>query len=180
MSEPSRYLVVDDDERFRERLVKALLKRGLEVQTAENAEEGRLKAMDHRIQRAIVDLKMSGDSGLVLTRDLLNINPDLEIVVLTAYGSIATALEAVRLGAINYLQKPATVAEILHGFARGALEPSDSPEPPVEVPSLARAEWEHISRVLTECNGSIRKASSLLGMHRRTLQRKLQKYPVSK
>ena len=178
--EEVKYLVVDDDDRFREQLVKGLQKRGLEVFAASGAEQAYGLATDNDVDRALVDLSMPGDSGLVVTRELLKKRPELEIVILTAYSSIATALEAIRIGAINYIQKPATLAEILHAFTRGAADPNETLSPPIEVPSLARAEWEHISRVLVECNGSIRKASELLGMHRRTLQRKLKKYPVQR
>lgn len=175
---PETFLVVDDDERFRERLERALTKRGFQVWAAEDAEQGLELMKVHNPEQAIVDLRMPGMNGLQLVKALLEEEPHLRIVVLTAYGSIATALEAVRRGAIDYLQKPADIEEILHAFAR---EPDgDRPEPPIEVPSLARAEWEHINRVLEECGGSIRAAARLLNMHRRTLQRKLAKYPVAK
>jgi len=127
---------------------------------------------------AVVDLKMPGESGLEVIRDGLALAPALQIVVLTGYGSIATATEAIKLGAIYYLPKPADVDDILTAFAR-----SDDNEisPPAEfnAPSLARAEWEHINRVLEDCQGNISAAARKLGLHRRTLQRKLQKYPPS-
>jgi two-component system response regulator RegA len=122
---------------------------------------------------------MPGEWGLHTVKELLRIDPDTRIVMLTAYGSIATALEAVRLGARSYLQKPATVDEIELSFRDGEA-PEPLTESPAEVPSLARAEWEHINRVLTECDGNIRKAARLLGLHRRTLQRKLAKFPVAR
>lgn len=169
-------LVVDDDERLRERLEKSLRKRGHEVFAAADGESAIQVCADQAPEWALVDLKMPGMNGLQLVKALLDEEPELRIVVLTAFGSIATALEAVRRGAIDYLQKPADIEEILHAFGRKAGE--ERPEPPIEVPSLARAEWEHISRVLEESGGSIRKAAQMLGMHRRTLQRKLAKYPV--
>ncbi|MBX2813088.1 MAG: response regulator [Myxococcales bacterium] len=179
-SEPeiTRILVVDDDDRFRERLALALMKRGYQVTVAAGAEEALRLLPECEPEWSIVDLRMPGTNGLELVKQLLVAAPLLRIVVLTAYGSIATALEAVRRGAWDYLQKPADVDEIVHAFRidRSGVRPA----PPIEVPTLARAEWEHINRVLTECGGSIRKTAQLLGMHRRTLQRKLAKYPVSR
>lgn len=174
--EATSVLVVDDDERFRQILARALRKRGLVVHEAADGFEGLARLTEHAPEWAVVDLRMPGMTGLQLVRALLEEEPHLRIVVLTAYGSIATALEAVRRGAIDFLQKPADPEEILHAFRRADGE--ERPEPPLEVPSLARAEWEHINRVLEECGGSIRKTATLLGMHRRTLQRKLAKYPV--
>lgn len=173
-------LIVDDDERFRERAVRAFRDRGYEVSEAQSAKEAVELAGQDSPERAIVDLRMPGEWGLHLVRDLLEIDPNTSIVVLTAYGSIATALEAVRIGAVNFLQKPATPEEIEFAFTRESKAPLDPAAVPSEVPTLARAEWEHINRVLTECDGNIRKASKLLGLHRRTLQRKLAKFPVSR
>ena len=173
---PASILVVDDDERFRERLERSLTKQGFEVYAAASAEEGLRFLTHHAPDWAVVDLRMPGTNGLDLVRSLIAEEPHLRIVVLTAYGSIATALEAIRRGAIDYLQKPADVEEILRAFRRH--EGDERPEFTIEVPTLARAEWEHINRVLQEAGGSIRKAAQLLGMHRRTLQRKLAKYPV--
>jgi two-component system response regulator RegA len=102
------------------------------------------------------------------------------IVVLTGYGSIATALDALRLGAVHYLTKPADVDDILAGFARAGLAPGEVPETSHEVPSLARVEWEHINRVLADSGGNISEAARRLGLHRRSLQRKLSKYPMPK
>src|SRR6185295_7738062 len=103
--------------------------------------------------------------------------PTLQIVVLTGYGSIATAVEAVRLGAVDYLTKPCNADRVDDAFARKA--PS-ALEAPFEVPSLARLEREHIERVLTECGGNVSKAARVLGVHRRTLQYKLAKFPVQR
>jgi two-component system response regulator RegA len=106
------------------------------------------------------------------------------VVILTAYGSIATAMEAMQVGARDYLQKPIGVEEIERALTRGSQgdqpQSPPPPAPPKEVPSLARVEWEHINRVLTECDGNIRKTAELLGVHRRTLQRKLAKFPVKR
>lgn len=254
-----RVLVVDDDERFRERLVRAMKRRGHQVWSASNGEEARSVLAMQPIDWAVVDLRLPGEWGLHIVRDLLqdkvrdkvrdtsrnkvretprnkvqggvldrprDLAPDtlhdptqhpasttdsafegsdlegsdlegmrldataklagkapakrpyprIRIVVLTAYGSIATALEAMRLGATGFLQKPASVDEIEAALCESSIEDA----PSAEVPSLARAEWEHINRVLTECDGNVCKAATMLGIHRRTLQRKLAKFPVSR
>jgi two-component system, response regulator RegA len=178
--EAQTVLVVDDDDAFRERLTKALIKRGYAVQSAKSGAEAIQLAEQDSSELAIVDLRMPGEWGLHVVRELLRVDPDTRIVMLTAYGSIATALEAMRIGAKGYLQKPATVDEIELSFRRLDADASVPPDSPTEVPSLARAEWEHINRVLTECDGNIRKAARLLGLHRRTLQRKLSKFPVTR
>lgn len=173
-------LLVDDDDVFRERLGRALERRRLHVLQAPSAEAARELVLTRRPppELVLLDLRMEGELGLSLLPALVGLTPPPRVVVLTGYGSIATALEAVRLGATHYLQKPADADEILAAFRRPELgEDQLELEAPVEVPSLARAEWEHINRVLTECNGNIRKAARLLGLHRRTLQRKLAKYP---
>jgi two-component system response regulator RegA len=172
-------LVVDDDEVFRTRLARALRERGYEARTAAGGEEAVALAAHESPEFAIVDLRMPDLGGLEVVRRLKAIDPTTNIVVLTGYGSIATALEAVRLGATHYLTKPADVDDILAGFARRDAPPDEvAVLPPSEVPSLARAEWEHINRVLTDCQGNVSQAARLLGLHRRSLQRKLSKYPV--
>lgn len=171
-------LVVDDDERFRERIVRALSERGYELRSAESGAQAFEMAKLDSPEWALVDLRMPGEWGLHVVRELLAIDQTTKIVVLTAYGSIATALEAVRLGAVHFLQKPASVDEIELAFQRPDIDRDQIPDAPTEVPTLARTEWEHINRVLTECDGNIRKAARLLGLHRRTLQRKLAKFPV--
>lgn len=175
MSEPRSILVVDDDERFRERLVRAFKDRGHEAKGAADVEEARALAGEDSPEWAVVDLRMPGPSGMELVKDLLAIDPSTRVVVLTGYGSIATAIEAVRLGAADYLTKPADADQI-----EAALEGKRKVEGKSEVPSLARVEWEHIQRVLTDCNGNITQAARALGLHRRSLQRKLSKYPVSR
>ena len=136
---------------------------------------------------AIVDLRLGSRSGLEVVRALVDLDPATAIVVLTGYGSIATALEAVRLGATHYLTKPADVDEVLAAFARGAGETtalpdaatsSSSADAPESTPTLARVEWEHINRVLADCGGNVSQAARILGIHRRSLQRKLAKYPT--
>jgi two-component system response regulator RegA len=177
---PHTILVVDDDDMLRARLMKALENRGFEVRGAQNVQNAIDLAKADSPEMALVDLKMPGASGLDLVRELKAIDATTNVVVLTGYGSIATALEAVRLGATHYLTKPADVDEILAAFERATKEPSAPVEFDHEVASLARAEWEHINRVLTDCNGNISQAARLLGLHRRSLQRKLSKYPSSR
>ncbi|MFO0684175.1 MAG: response regulator transcription factor [Sandaracinus sp.] len=171
-------LLVDDDETFRTRLARAFTARGYDVRTAAGPVEALALANAESPELALVDLRMPGGSGLELVRDLLAIDRSTNVVVLTGYGSIATALEAVRLGATHYLSKPADVDEILAAFARKDADPAEPLALPEAVPSLARIEWEHIQRVLTDCGGNVSQAARLLGVHRRSLQRKLSKYPV--
>jgi two-component system response regulator RegA len=121
---------------------------------------------------------MPGGSGLALVRQIKERQPSAVVVVLTGYGSIATAVEAVKLGAADYLTKPADAADLLRAFGAAPLTPA--PAPVHEAPSLARVEWEHISRVVADCGGNISQAARVLRMQRRSLQRKLAKYPVSK
>ncbi len=169
-------LLVDDDAVFRERLARSFRNRGYDVRTAGTCDEARVSAKQDSPELAVVDLRMPGGSGLELVRDLKEIDPATKIVMLTGYGSIATAVDAVKLGATNYLPKPADADDILLAFQRGdqPVNPSDTVE--YEVPTLARAEWEHIQRVLADCGGNISEAARRLGIHRRSLQRKLAKY----
>jgi len=172
----SSLLLVDDDERLRERLALALRERGFKV-TARPGPPGAIAAMVSSVfQYAILDLRMPGGSGLELLAWMSEHRPQVRVVVLTGYSSISTAVDAVRMGAVNYLQKPADADMILAAFARGQAPPLVA-SVEYDPPSLARAEWEHINRVLDDCGGNISKAARKLGLHRRTLQRKLQKYP---
>ncbi|MGA2583368.1 MAG: response regulator [Tepidisphaeraceae bacterium] len=167
-----RVLVVDDDSTFRTRLVAALAARQLDAFGSASPAEARQLCQRLRPDRVIVDLRMPGGSGLDLVTDILRMHPQARIVVLTGYGSIATALEATRRGAVDYLTKPADADQILAAFEKTAKIPA-----PNSAPSLARVEWEHIQRVLMDCNGNISQAARVLGIHRRSLQRKLSKYP---
>jgi len=173
-------LLVDDEELFRKRLAKAFGQRGFTVFTAGNFDEALRVIDEQRPAMGVIDLKMPGKSGLELIVAAREINPDMQMVVLTGYGSIATATEAVRLGALYYLPKPADVDDILGAFARNPALNLEVDQDEFSAPSLARAEWEHINRVLTDCDGNISLAAKKLDLHRRTLQRKLQKYPPSK
>jgi len=170
-------LLVDDDEIFRTRLARALVRRGYEVSEAGSYDEAMEAARGQSPEFAVVDMRMPGKSGLELLRDLKQIDPTTRIVMLTGYGSIATAVEAVRLGADNYVSKPAGAKDIIAAFDRAERPPLEGALETYEAPSLARLEWEHINRVLSDCGGNISEAARRLGIHRRSLQRKLQKYP---
>jgi len=170
-------LIVDDDPVFRERLSRAFQDRGYEVRVANGFEPAVALAREESPEVALVDLRMPGRSGLELVRELHGIDSATRIIVLTGYGSIATAIEAMRLGAAYYLSKPADADDVLAALARSDAPPLEAAPADHAVPSLARAEWEHINRVLADCAGNISEAARRLGIHRRSLQRKLQKYP---
>ena len=169
-------LVVEDDDGFRNILVRALEARGYDVRGVADAASALALAREDSPEMAVVDLRLNDDSGLDVVRELKAIDAATAIVVLTGYGSIATALESIRLGAVHYLTKPTDPDRILAAFERGlAARPRDLP---VDTPSLARVEWEHLQRVLTDCDGNVSEAARTLGMHRKSLQRKLSKRPV--
>jgi two-component system response regulator RegA len=172
-----RLLVVEDDDVLRARLARAFRERGFEVREAADAASATRAAHSEPPSHALVDLRLPDASGLEVVRALIDVDRATAVVVLTGYGSIATALEAVRLGARHYLTKPADVEEILSAFAREQL---GSAHPPDAAPTLARVEWEHINRVLADCGGNVSQASRVLGIHRRSLQRKLAKFPSNR
>ena len=164
-------LLVDDDNTLREVLAKALNRRGYNVSSAANILEAESIAKENDFELAIVDLNMPGGSGLTLIPRLCTLNPNIRIVVLTGYASINTAVEAIKLGAINYLTKPADTDEIIEMFEKGKEDVLNKAKP------LSQVEWDHIQEVLNACDGNISIAARKLGMHRRTLQRKLKKKP---
>lgn len=170
-------LVVDDDDVFRRRLARAFAERGFAVREAAAGDAALALAREESPELAVVDLRMPGVGGLDVVRGLAEIDPTTRIVVLTGYGSIATAVEAMRLGAIHYLAKPADADDLLAAFARADATSEPAPAE-LSVPSLARVEWEHIQRVLTEHAGNISATARALNMHRRTLQRKLARPPA--
>ena len=170
-------LLVDDDEVLRERLGRALRERGFEVTTAESGEAAIAVARRDAPEFAVVDLRMPGISGIEVLDALRAIDPATRVLMLTGYGSIATAVEATRRGAVGYLSKPADADEVVAALT-GRAAPDGAVE--IDTPSLARAEWEHIQRVLTDCAGNISETARRLGIHRRSLQRKLQKYPPTR
>jgi two-component system, response regulator RegA len=169
-------LLVDDDKDFLSVLSNAMEKRGYEVLTALSAENAYDIAKNEPPEYAVVDLKMSGNSGLVLIRQLASLNAGTRIVVLTGYASIATAIEAIKLGATHYLAKPVDADEIIAAFEKqsGDTEIALSSNPI----SVERLEWEHIQRILKENDGNVSATARRLNMHRRTLQRKLNKNPT--
>jgi two-component system response regulator RegA len=176
VNESPSLLLVDDDATFCNVLARALSKRGFAVAVAHSVETALPLAQSNPPEFAVIDLKMGGASGLVLIQALHELDPATRIVVLTGYASIATAVEAIKLGATQYLSKPANADEIVAAFGHAA-----SAEIPLtaQPPSVERMEWEHIQRVLQEHQGNISATARALNMHRRTLQRKLSKRPVS-
>ncbi len=172
----SSILLVDDSIVLRDRLAMAFQERGFRVAVASNAEEALRVFSKNPTQLAVLDLRMPGTPGLTLLQQLKAIRPSTEILILSGFGSIATAIDAIRLGATNFLPKPADADDILNAFARGGSE-IDVPEndEDIPVPTLAQAEWEHIHRILSDCGGNISEAARRLGIHRRSLQRKLRK-----
>lgn len=175
--ERPRLLVIDDDEAFCRVLSRALAQRGYLVFTARNADDALALARTEEPEYVVLDLNLAGESGMRLIRPLLEANPQARILVLTGYASITTAVEAVKLGATQYLAKPADVTSILHALDTG--EAPDSDEAQDAPMSVSRLEWEHLQRVLADHGGNISATARALRMHRRTLQRKLAKKPVS-
>jgi len=173
--ESASLLLVDDDATFCRVLSAALEKRGFAVTVAHSVEQAIPVAESNPPEYAVVDLKLGGAPGLALVKVLHELDPNTRIVVLTGYASIATAVEAVKLGATQYLSKPANADEIVAAFNHAP----DSNAPVKTQPAqLERLEWEHIQRVLREHDGNISATARALNMHRRTLQRKLAKPPL--
>ena len=174
--EQPQLLLVDDDPTFTRVMARAMVSRGLRVSVANSAEEGLALARVDLPDYAVLDLKMEGDSGLVLLPKLPELDAEMRVLILTGYSSIATAVEAIKRGACNYLCKPADADDVLAALlSEHADLDTLVPENPM---SVDRLQWEHIQRVLTEHEGNISATARALGMHRRTLQRKLQKRPV--
>jgi len=168
-------LVVDDDPAFNRVLVRALAQRGFDTFGATDSEGALELAQDHAPEFIVLDLNIGGESGLKLIRPLLEASPGARILVLTGYASIATAVDAVKLGAIQYLAKPAEVDAVIKALrAEDVVIDDRAPDAPL---SVDRLEWEHIQRVLAEHEGNISATARALQMHRRTLQRKLARPP---
>ncbi len=170
-----RLLLVDDDPAFCEALGEAMGERGFSVSVAHNVPDALRMAEQEPPRYAVVDLRMPGPSGLELVSKLCGSDPSLKLVVLTGYASITTAIEAIKLGATYYLTKPTDADEVAAAFQRDEGNP-DASAANREI-SIDRLEWEHIQRTLIECDGNVSGAARRLGMHRRTLQRKLNKRP---
>ena len=171
-------VIIDDDAAFCEALSRAFSKREYVAYTANNLSELNAIEQLEEVGYGVVDLRIGAESGLSAIKLLLEKNPEIKIVMLTAYASIATTVEAMKLGAVNYLTKPASVKDIIEKLQDVDTQENASIE---ETPlSVKRLEWEHLQKVLLEHNGNISAAARALNMHRRTLQRKLQKYPVKR
>jgi two-component system, response regulator RegA len=169
------YLIVDDDVSLCDVLQRALQRRGYSTVAAHTIAEALHLAEQHHPMRALVDLKLANESGLAVISSLKETLPEIHIVMLTGYASIATAVDAVKRGALNYLCKPVSTDEIIAAFITSTID--EIPPATLTPVPIDRIEWEHIQRVLHEHNGNISATARALGMHRRTLQRKLQKRP---
>ena len=171
-------IIVDDDVAFCDALERAFKKREYATCVANDLDELQAVKNISAISYGVIDLRIGSESGLKAIKLLLEQNPAIKIVMLTAYASIATTVEAMKLGAVNYLTKPASVQDIIDKLQDSD---SDTASPIEETPlSVKRLEWEHLQKVLLEHEGNISAAARALNMHRRTLQRKLQKYPVKR
>ena len=173
-------LIVDDDEVFSETLDRALTRQGYTVTAVNDLDSALVRSSDSEYRYAVVDLKLGEESGLDVVRHLDAHQEQCSIVVLTGFASIATAVEAIKLGASQYLMKPVEIDELCEVLEGGQPDAKEELEVDDERMSIKRLEWEHIQRVLNEHNGNISAASRALNMHRRTLQRKLQKRPVKR
>ncbi|MBB42667.1 MAG: two-component system response regulator [Rhodospirillaceae bacterium] len=165
-------LIVDDDAPFRDRLAKAMTQRGFEVETAASFEAGRAKIMAIKPAYAVLDLRLQDGSGLDLVPDIRANQTDAQVIILTGYGNIATAVAAVKAGAIDYLAKPTDADQI---EAALLTQSSTLPPPPENPMSADRVRWEHIQRVYEQCDRNVSETARRLNMHRRTLQRILAK-----
>lgn len=173
-STSKRILIVDDEEHFAEVLSRSLTRFGHNTTCTNNAAQAITASKLESFDWISLDLRLGKDSGLNLISQLQAQNKEARIVILTGFASIPTAVEAIKLGAFNYLHKPATVKELLRSFEDSTEEEITIAASPM---SVERLEWEHIQRVLHENEGNISSTARVLGMHRRTLQRKLQKHP---
>ncbi len=168
-------LIVEDDAGFADTLARAMEKRGFDVTRAGHYQQAQVCAAQFGPTHAVVDLKLPGESGLKVVEYLARLPKPPRILVLTGYASIATAIEAIKLGAYHYLAKPADADEILAALLRDEADANLAVNP--EPLSVMRLEWEHIQKVLAENDGNISATARALKMHRRTLQRKLEKRP---
>ncbi len=165
-------LLVDDDKPFLTRLARAMENRGFEVRTAESVDGGVAAVRAWSPAFAVVDLRLGDGNGLAIIEAIRERRPDARIVVLTGYGNIATAVTAVKLGAVDYLAKPADADEVFYALTRAADGKAELPENPM---SADRVRWEHIQRIYEICERNVSETARRLNMHRRTLQRILAK-----
>lgn len=170
--EDKSLLIVDDDKPFLVRLAKAMETRGFDVRTAETLEDGKQAIRERAPAFAVVDMRLDDGNGLEVIKLLRDLRPDSKAIVLTGYGNIATAVTAVKLGAVDYLSKPADADDI---FAALTASGEQKPMPPENPMSADRVRWEHIQRVYELCNRNVSETARRLNMHRRTLQRILAK-----
>jgi len=175
----SHGLLVDADELYLRTLPRSLARKGLETVTASATASALLLARQQPPASALIDLKLGSESGLALIQPLRALREDMRILLVTGYASIATAVEAIKLGADDYLPKPATVPKILRALREEDAGPADDGdmEPPDAMTPISRLQWEHIQQAMHETGGNVSAAARLLGMHRRSLQRKLAKRP---
>ena len=176
ITENPHLLLLDDDETFCMVLEEALQKRNFDVYVAHTLQQGMEIARQVEPEYAVIDLRIGQDSGLAMAKYLVDLDDNTRVVILTGYASVATAVEAIKLGAVHYLTKPADADEIVAALHK------DEGDPTVEIKdrplSVKRLEWEHLQKILAEHDGNISAAARALNMHRRTLQRKLEKRPV--
>jgi two-component system response regulator RegA len=176
----AKLLIVDDDVTFTRVLSRALSSRGFDIDIANDADEALSQTRRMQPDYCVLDLKLGEHNGLQLISELRRLAPGMRILLLTGYASIATAVEAIKRGAHDYLSKPVDADAVVRALtgeheSEAEIEPAEAPSGPLP---LRRLEWEHIQRVLNECDGNISETARRLGMHRRTLQRKLAKHPV--
>ena len=170
--EDKSLLIVDDDNPFRERLARAMEKKGFKVSQAEGVKKGIDAVKTNKPAFAVVDLRLSDGSGLEIVKEIQNSNADSRIVMLTGYGNIPTAVAAIKQGAIDYLAKPADADDVEKALLADPNRKADPPDNPM---SADRVKWEHIHRVFELCNRNVSETARRLKMHRRTLQRILSK-----
>lgn len=173
-----RVILIDDDAVFSAVLGRALRARGFIVDIAGDGATAVAAAREHLPDFAVLDLKLGSESGLALIPLLLAAHPRVRILLLTGYASIATAVEAIKRGAHDYLAKPVDADQVVQALLGTSKHGAAEATVAGQVPQLKRLEWEHIQRVLAECDGNVSEAARRLGLHRRTLQRKLAKRPV--
>jgi two-component system, response regulator RegA len=167
-----KLLLVDDDAPLRRSMARALERRDFQVLAAEGVAEARSLAREHRPEFAVLDMRLTEGSGLDLVRTLRELRPEVRIVIVTGYGNIATAVAAIKAGAVDYLAKPVDADDVVNALLRsgqGLPPPRDNPM------SADRVRWEHIQRVFEQCNRNVSETARRLSMHRRTLQRILSK-----
>jgi two-component system, response regulator RegA len=177
MADPQRILVVDDDMVFVRVLTRALASRGFVCDAAHGAADALTACAAAMPDYVVLDLKLGADNGLTLIGELRALSDSMRIVLLTGYASLATAVEAIKRGADDYLAKPVDADAVLTALIKTNDDESTALAQPHRPPPLKRLEWEHIQRVMSECDGNVSEAARRLHLHRRTLQRKLAKRP---